>query len=193
MNLGNCDSNECRAKRVAAELNQTKAANAVLRAALEETQTLLVAAQHEQRPAAEFEAQQLSNRKVLSVIDLGADYVLRTSIPCDDCGKACGIFLCTGCYEKAKTKAVDSVTQQLQAAQKALAHLDCEYGCGCGLDHHCTDADPCTRRAQRIHLDRVVKLVANNAWEKGYRAGSSSWGSKNMDLDLVIAEQGNLR
>ena len=48
-------------------------------------------------------------------------------VPCDDCGQPCGIFVCTGCYEKTKTsgrieglKRAISIVESRQATAKAL-------------------------------------------------------------------------
>ena len=53
-----------------------------------------------------------------------------TEIPCDDCSKPCGIFICTGCYEKVKTlgrvdglKKALNILESREATAKAL-------GCG---------------------------------------------------------------
>lgn len=35
-------------------------------------------------------------------------------IPCDDCEKPCGIYICTGCYEKAKGSPVPGLKKALK-------------------------------------------------------------------------------
>ena len=44
-------------------------------------------------------------------------------IPCDDCGKPCGIYVCTGCYDKnlrPGLKKAIKIVQNRQATAKAL-------------------------------------------------------------------------
>lgn len=50
------------------------------------------------------------------------------NVPCDDCGKPCGIYICTGCYEKAKSSLIPGLRKALkildgrEATAKALGY-----------------------------------------------------------------------
>ncbi len=50
-------------------------------------------------------------------------------IPCDDCEKPCGIYICTGCYEKAKSRA------RIEEMKKAIRIAETRQSTARGLNY----------------------------------------------------------
>lgn len=51
-------------------------------------------------------------------------------VPCDDCGKPCGIFVCTGCWEKGKTKGrIEGLKKAIKIVEARQATADA-LNCG---------------------------------------------------------------
>ena len=51
-------------------------------------------------------------------------------VPCDDCGQPCGIFICTGCYEKSKgSSLVPGLKKAIKIVESRQATADA-LNCG---------------------------------------------------------------